>query len=512
MAHNTNVTDVTPPYGGYPKFVANGYNENHLALWMQRSGYNTYYAGKMFNAHTTDNYDSPPVSGYTGSEFLLDPFTYQYLNATTTRNGQRPVNLAGQYSPDLTAQSAYEFLEDALNEPENPIFLTVAPVAPHADVTLYPTMDAGPPKVAERHKHLFKDYKIPRTDNFNPENPSGVSWVAKLERLNDTVIEYNDEYQRCRLRALQSVDEMVERIVLRLEEAGALDNTYIFYTSDNGYHISQHRMHPGKECGFESDINVPLIVRGPGIPAGITQRLPTSHTDLAPTIMQLAGNSIGDRKFDGAPIPLDGQPSDRSEHVAIEFWGLGVPEGRYGYAGKYQFINGTANAYVNNTYKGLRIEGEEYSLYYSVWCTNETELYDLRKDPGQMRNLLSRNEGNIEPRGMLLGRDLSSVVSRLDSLMMVLKSCKEETCVYPWQTLHPKGNVQSLSDSMRKQFDAFYEEQPRVSFTKCELGYLKESEGPQEFLVYGEDASPPTWFKDGSQKPLVIDPNWNLWV
>lgn len=345
---------------------------------MQQSGYNTYYAGKMFNAHTTENYNSPLVRGYTGSDFLLDPFTYQYWNASTTRNGQPPVNFAGQYSPDLTAQSAYGFLDEALNDPNKPFFITVAPVAPHADVTLYPDMDAGPPKVHPRHQHLFKDYKIPRTENFNPENPSGVSWVSKLERLNETVIEYNDEYQRCRLRALQAVDEMVEKIVSRLDEAGVLENTYIFYTSDNGYHISQHRMHPGKECGFETDINVPLIVRGPGIPAGETLRIPTSHTDLAPTIMQLAGNPIHNRKFDGAPIPLSGQESTRSEHVAVEFWGLGVPEGRYGYSGKYQFVNGTANAYVNNTYKGLRIEGEKYSLYYSVWCTNETELYDLK--------------------------------------------------------------------------------------------------------------------------------------
>lgn len=371
-----NQTD--PDTGGYPKFVENGFNDNHLALWMQQSGYNTYYAGKMFNAHTTENYKSPLVRGYTGSDFLLDPFTYQYLNASTTRNGQPPVNFAGQYSPDLTANSAYGFLEDALSDSTKPFFLTIAPVAPHADVTLYPKMDAGPPKVAPRHQHLFKDYQIPRTDNFNPENPSGVSWVSKLERLNETVIEYNDEYQRCRLRSLQAVDEMLDKIVTRLDEAGALENTYIIYTSDNGYHISQHRMHPGKECGFETDINVPLIIRGPGVPKGRTERLPTSHTDLAPTVMELAGNSINDKKFDGAPIPLDEEASDRSEHVAIEFWGLGVPEGRYGYAGKYQFINGTANAYVNNTYKGLRVEGDTYSLYYSVWCTNETELYDLK--------------------------------------------------------------------------------------------------------------------------------------
>lgn len=210
--NKNNEANLEPP-GGYPKFVSQGYSENHLAYWMQQSGYNTYYSGKLFNAHTTDNYNSPSVKGYTGSEFILDPFTYQYYNVSMTRNGEEPVNYAGQYSPDVTAEKAYGFLDEALAAVgDNPFFLTVAPVAPHADVTLYPKMKAGPPEVAERHRHLFKDYKIPRTPNFNPEEPSGVSWVSRLPRLNDTVIEYNDEYQRCRLRALQSVDEMVEKI------------------------------------------------------------------------------------------------------------------------------------------------------------------------------------------------------------------------------------------------------------------------------------------------------------
>jgi membrane-anchored protein YejM (alkaline phosphatase superfamily) len=74
------------------------------------------------------------------------------------------------------------------------------------------------------------------------------------------VTRYNDEFQRSRLRALQSVDESVEAMITTLEETGQLENTYIFYTTDNGYHISQHRMHPGKECGFDTDVHIPLIV------------------------------------------------------------------------------------------------------------------------------------------------------------------------------------------------------------------------------------------------------------
>lgn len=66
-AHNTNVTDVSPPYGGYPKFVSQGLNDNFLPVWLQANGYNTYYTGKLFNAHTVENYNSPYVKGFTGS-------------------------------------------------------------------------------------------------------------------------------------------------------------------------------------------------------------------------------------------------------------------------------------------------------------------------------------------------------------------------------------------------------------------------------------------------------------
>lgn len=135
-----------------------------------------------------------------------------------------------------------------------------------------------------------------------------------------------------------------------------------------------------------------------------------------------------------------------------------------------------------------------------------------QRDPGQIRNLLSpREKLSGGSQVSILGRDLKQVVSRLDSLMMVLKSCKEETCLYPWKALHPKENVRSLSDALQNHFDAFYDEQPRVSFTKCELGYIKESEGPQEYVAFGENQET-AWLGDGSQKPIVINPNWSLWV
>lgn len=137
---------------------------------MQSEGYNTYYSGKLWNAHNVDNYNAPYVQGFNGSDFILDPNTYQYYNSRMSRNGAPPVSYEGYYSPDITAQKAYDFLDEATMH-DAPFMLTVAPIAPHSNVVLgsFEDFDIDHPRYAPRHAHLFKDYKIPRTANFNPK-------------------------------------------------------------------------------------------------------------------------------------------------------------------------------------------------------------------------------------------------------------------------------------------------------------------------------------------------------
>lgn len=137
------------------------------------------------------------------------------------------------------------------------------------------------------------------------------------------------------MRALQGVDELVESLIERLEASDQLDNTYIIYTSDNGFHIGQHRLPPGKTCGFEEDVRVPLFIRGPGVPAGFVQDAVTTHIDLAPTFFDLAG--IPSRPdFDGTAIPITPDATGlRHEHVTVEYWGKGVLEGDFSAIGRF---------------------------------------------------------------------------------------------------------------------------------------------------------------------------------
>ncbi|KAE8149097.1 alkaline-phosphatase-like protein [Aspergillus avenaceus] len=488
QAHNTNVTDVRPPWGGYPKFVAQGFNDDWFPVWFQNAGYNTYYTGKLMNAQSLSTYNKPFAKGFNGSDFLLDPHTYSYYNATYQRNHEPPKSYAGQHTTDVIADKSLGFLNDAL-ESDRPFFLAVSPVAPHSNIEPGSMSSSDPTRMTEpiplpRHQHLFQDVKLPRTPNFNPLNNTGASWVSKLALQNQSVVDAGDHFYRQRLRALQGVDELVDALITRLEESDEIDNTYIIFTSDNGFHIGQHRMPPGKTTGYEEDIRVPFFIRGPGIPEGQTVTSVSTHIDLVPTFFELAGVPLRD-DFDGTPMPIKRKSAAVShEHVTVEFWGSAVLEGDFAAIG----VDGQTKL-GNNTYKSARILGEGYNLYYSVWCNGDHELYDLTSDPYQTHNIYTPANTTTH----LLGRPLHDVINRLDALLLVLQSCKGTTCIQPWKVIHPDESVQSLRDALTSQYDAFYQRQPKVSYEQCLDGYLISNEGPQVGLQYRDGLSWSAW-------------------
>lgn len=171
--------------------MTQGFNEAYLPVWLQNAGYSTYYTGKLFNVHTVDNYDKPEAAGFTNSvsccyssldlwisdnpqDFLLDPYTYNYLNSTFQRKGEAPRSYEGLYTTDVLAEKAFSLLDEAVHS-EKPFFLTVSPIAPHGNINMNgsilddnPVFEHTAPVSAERHQHLFKDVKVPRTLNFNP--------------------------------------------------------------------------------------------------------------------------------------------------------------------------------------------------------------------------------------------------------------------------------------------------------------------------------------------------------
>ncbi|KAK6194332.1 hypothetical protein LQW54_011559 [Pestalotiopsis sp. IQ-011] len=492
-AHNTNVTDIVPPYGGYSQFIREGWNDNYLPVWLQAEGYNTYMAGKLMNGFSSDNYDKPWPKGWTSRDLFVEPNTYVYYNSSMQRDHDDVEYHPHNYSTDLVSHKAVGMLDQAIHSGK-PFFLGVTPVGPHSESN---PDGFSHPIPAHRHEHMFPGLKAPRTSNFNPDVPSGGGWIKTLDQLNDTVVDYLDDWYRNRILALQSVDDMVEDILRRLEkDKDVLDNTYLIYTSDNGYHVGQHRLAPGKTCGIEEDINVPFIIRGPGVEAGKNVSIPTTHTDLVPTLFHLAGIPLQD-EFDGEPMPVTPEQIEgsehKNEHVGVEYWGIGIPEGKYDGTGALMVQGGG----LFNTYKAARVISDDYNIAYIVWCLNEHELYDMKVDSGQMNNLYGQN-------GTINGWQIPQVTNRIDALVLTLKACKGSVCTRPWETLHPQGDVHSLADAMDPKFDDFYRDEAKVTYSACMKGYLPEYEG----VLYPTPFSPGVNYSSAPPPPQTIGWPW----
>ena len=474
-AHNTNITALSPPYGGWPKFADEGLNENYLPVWINQAGIRTYYIGKIMNAYGVHNHNDPHPKGWDQSSFLVDPWTYNYHHSHWTNGKSDKISkFPGIHTTHVTQEKALKAIDDAAQH-KHQFFMMVAPVAPHVEI-------AGgvhqPPPPAS-FKGQFLNRQAPRRANWNPDKPSGASWVKALPKLTAKEVQTCDKNQVGRLQNIAGIDSMVGKMIDKLKDHKLLDNTYIIYTSDNGFHIGNHRLLPGKRCPYEEDINIPLLMRGPGIPQGVKTDMTNSHTDMAPTILKMLGVPLR-KDFDGAPIPhtkdaITKRGSKQSEHVSVEFWdACGKPDG---YKGKKMKL------YKDNSYKALRLVAGDQSFYYSVWCTGEREFYDMNDDFAQMNNRLAK--GFKGKKKKYFGRPEKQLMNRLNAILLVTKGCKGDACRDPWGALFPKNRVDGLAEAMKQDYDTFFKKQPKIKFKKCRKGFVASNETPLHANQFG---------------------------
>jgi arylsulfatase A-like enzyme len=216
-----------------------------------------------------------------------------------------------------------------------------------------------------------------------------------------------------------AVDEMIGSLVSELREAGELDDTYIVFTSDNGFHMGEHRLGPGKWTPYEEDISVPLVVRGPGVPAGRRLGHMVLNNDLAPTFADLAqveaptfvdGRSLAPLLAENPPSPQDWRQSFMVEGAFETAGDLESPQSlltgdRPPEDWRWQIVLAGVEAsryWGRPAFEALRTRDHLYVEYE----TGGRELYNLRRDPYQLNNKYP----NADP------RLLQSLEKHLDTL------------------------------------------------------------------------------------------------
>lgn len=337
-------------------------------LLLQQSGYTTAFIGKWHMGN-----DDSPRPGF--DRWVSFKGQGSYINPEINEDG-KDVNARG-YITDLLTGYAVEFIK---RRHDKPFLFYLAHKAIHPEVMQHGDgsvnlADAERFIPAERHRNLFAGAKIPRRPSAM-RSPAGKP--ALQRPINDlpplgAKTSTSDESVLGRLRSVMAIEEGVGEILKALKETGQLDNTVIVFASDNGYFYGEHGLSVERRLAYEESIRMPLLMRYPRlIKAGTISDELALNIDVAPTLLELAGVASPVTADGRSLVPLlKGSGSEWRKSFLIEYYSDKVfPRIR------------------QMGYKAVRTQHWKYIHY--VELDGMDELYDLRADPYEMRNVINR--------------------------------------------------------------------------------------------------------------------------
>ncbi|MEU1391732.1 MULTISPECIES: sulfatase [unclassified Nonomuraea] len=384
--HSHGVLTNTAPEGGFDRFHSLDLERSTIGTWMQQAGYRTALMGKFLNHYpgaTADAAYVPP--GWDEWDVPVRKLYEEYGYRLNENGDLYDYGWSEEdYLSDVLADKARDFITDA----DEPFFLYLTPIGPH-----------NPANPAVRHVADLPEVAAPRTPSFNQADVSKEPlWLSSLPSLTQEDIDRVDERHRRRLRSMLGVDDLVRSVIEALQASGKLDNTYIIFTSDNGFHLGTHRLTQGKTTPFEEAIKVPFVVRGPGIRPGATIGQLGATVDIAPTIAELGGAAVPSFSEGRSLVPLlrGSPPAQWRKNVLVEF---------------NRPVNRSSAAQTPvPSYQALRTERYTYVRY----DTGERQLYDLAADPYQLDNLAA----TADP----------ALLAGLDARLQAMRACSGAGC------------------------------------------------------------------------------------
>ena len=387
-AHNHRVLSNVPPFGGYGRLRG----RNTLPVWLEQAGYQTALVGKYLNGYGDRKpREIPP--GWTEWYGAVNHSAYRYYGYVMNENGKlvKYGNGPMAYQTDVYGRKAAQVIRRLAPE-KAPFFMWVTFLAPHIGG---PPTRGRPPLTslpARRYLGRFESTALPTPPSFNEADVSDKpAQVRGRPALTAKKISDITERYQLGLESLLSVDDAVARIMDTLRQSGELDNTLVVFTSDNGFLQGEHRIPIGKIWPYEPSARVPLIMRGPGIPAGLHLRQTVANIDLAPTIADFAGVRPGLTEDGMSLKPLFADPG--------VFWGRDL------------LHEGPLNDQLQMKFSVIRTP----RWVYTKRIAGGDELYDLQRDPDELTNLRS------DP-------DSAGVRQSLESRLTALSACRGITC------------------------------------------------------------------------------------
>ncbi|CAL8278281.1 unnamed protein product [Merluccius merluccius] len=365
-----------------------GPESSALPVYLKKQKYQTFFAGKyleQYGAKEAGGFARIPPGWDFWHALVGGDHYYNYslsVNGVEEKHGD---SYEKDYFTDLILNRSLAFLDK--RSPGQPFFMMLSPPAPHAPWTAAP-----------QYQKEFSDVKAPRDGSFNKPG-TDKHWLLRqpANPMASSSVNFLDDVYRKRWQTLLSVDDMVEKLVKKLDNLKELNNTYIFYTSDNGYHTGQFSLPIDKRQLYEFDIRIPLMVRGPGIAPKQIVKAPVLNIDLAPTMLGISGSDVpimDGQSFLSQMAPSLGNGTSRMCFL-IEHAGEGSPVADPTCAkspGVYQcFPNCVCEDASNNTYACVRTF-VGHNLQYCQFADKEdfVEMYNLTSDASQLENIVKK--------------------------------------------------------------------------------------------------------------------------
>jgi len=388
---------LTGEYGHNNGVLRNNYRKLKnkgliLPRWLQNAGYNTLHVGKYLNGFTQalDSRTDVPA----GWDEWFTTLNNDYYDYKVSDNGKLVEfgNEPDDYLTRVLNNRAVDLI-DTYSDDDAPFYLQIDHYAPHPSPHHDGTICASGAVPDPDDIGTTKSWHKPSGRNRNEPDVSDKPWfIRRLDRLTPGSLELANRRFKCAVASLPVVDRGVAKVIDALEENGQLDDTAIFFTSDNGFFFGEHRIPKRKEFPYEENLRMPLFVKLPERLRPATKRVPelAGTIDIAPTILALA--SAKPCADDGRCRELDG----RSLLPLLEGHGKrpGWPSNRALVVELDQTPTGTQRHARPCSYVGIRTRSRLFVQHRTAAApgtpcrrTTATEHYDLDRDPYQIDNL-----------------------------------------------------------------------------------------------------------------------------